>query len=62
MVNMVHILHAGSALCGFNIGPPAEWQPGHKWTGLGNSEDATCDVCNGVIRMPKWQLIKRNAI
>lgn len=49
MAPIVHILHAGHALCG-KPGVPGDWGPGHKWVArdtdaLGDRSETNCPGC-----------------
>lgn len=49
MADVVHILHAGHALCG-KPGVPGDWGPGHKWVArdtdaLGDRSETNCPGC-----------------
>ena len=50
---LIHILHAGSALCRFTHSRPVDWPKGHEWVSLdhfmqvpeGAASGVTCDEC-----------------
>ncbi|MEK7175493.1 MAG: hypothetical protein AAB693_01670 [Patescibacteria group bacterium] len=31
---VIHVLHAGYAICGFSEKLPVDWPEGHKWVGF----------------------------
>lgn len=42
---IVHILSLGRPLCGFADTTLKDWPAGHKWTGYGQLDLATCPDC-----------------
>ena len=43
---VIHVLRHGRALCGFMPGVvPRSWPEHHKWVGLSDIDEATCDSC-----------------
>lgn len=50
---MVHILRHGLPLCRFVLTMPVEWPRNHKWVGIEEEADATCERCKAVAKLPK---------
>ena len=59
-LNIIHVLHSGSPLCGFSRALPGEWPTGHVWISLREfiqrsfADDALCGSCSGVAK-PMWE-------
>lgn len=50
-MTVVHILDQGLPLCRFTTALPGDWPGDHKWTGLDESEVATCAKCRAAAQL-----------
>ena len=42
---VVHLWHAGRAVCGFSRLVPRDWPPGHVWVSLSGASQVSCRGC-----------------